>query len=365
MALTMSLSKSSSKRTLLLVDDEPANLHVLKQILQDDYILLFAKDGKSALEICRGKNPDLILLDINLPEMNGYEVCQLLKQDSNTARIPVIFISAMKDVADEAHGFEAGGVDYITKPVNHAIVKARVATHLSLVHIEELKQAEQKLAESHEELRNLTIYREEARELERKRIAQDLHDDLGQKLTGLRMQVSLLKIQYGSENPALAKQVTILKEYIDETIQVVRDVAAQLRPAVLDMGIVSALEWQTEGFTRMTGIHCTLVANNKNIELNSEQSTTIFRIVQESLTNIMRHAHAKQVEVKLTPQKESYLLEVTDDGIGFDMNSLRNKTFGLIGMRERALVLDGEYEIHSALGQGTKLTIRIPFIELE
>jgi diguanylate cyclase (GGDEF)-like protein/PAS domain S-box-containing protein len=132
-------------RSVLVVDDEPQNLHVLKQILQDDYHLIFAKDGRTALALCRDKKPDLVLLDVMMPEFSGYEVCAELKTDPVTSNIPVIFISALTDTIDEAHGFEAGAVDYITKPINPAIVKARVATHLSLVRVDELKKSEANL----------------------------------------------------------------------------------------------------------------------------------------------------------------------------------------------------------------------------
>jgi putative two-component system response regulator len=128
-------------RTILLVDDEPSNLHVLKQILQEHYHLLFAKDGQKALELCREKKPDLILLDIMMPEISGYDVCIELKKDHNTAKIPVIFISALSDSLDETHGFDVGAVDYIVKPVNPAVVRARVATHLSLVRNEDLQKS--------------------------------------------------------------------------------------------------------------------------------------------------------------------------------------------------------------------------------
>lgn len=138
----MSYIEINKSRTLLLVDDEPSNLHVLKQILQEDYHLLFAKNGRKALELSREKQPDLVLLDVMMPELSGYDVCRELKQDHRTAKNPVIFISALSDITDEAHGFEAGAVDYITKPVNPSIVKARVATHLSLVRSEELQETQ-------------------------------------------------------------------------------------------------------------------------------------------------------------------------------------------------------------------------------
>lgn len=129
-----------TRQTLLLVDDEPANLHVLKHILQDDYRLLFARDGERALELARTERPHLILLDVMMPGMTGHEVCAQLKSDPQTSDVPVIFVTALSNVEDEIHGFELGAVDYITKPVSAPIVKARVRTHLSLVRAEVLRQ---------------------------------------------------------------------------------------------------------------------------------------------------------------------------------------------------------------------------------
>ena len=126
--------------TILIIDDEPANLRVLKQILQQDYRLIFAKSGSEALRLAHSKTPNLILLDIMMPDITGLEVCKQLKKDVATAKIPVIFVTALNDHNDEAQGLELGAVDYITKPVSAAVVKARVATHLSLVQADELKR---------------------------------------------------------------------------------------------------------------------------------------------------------------------------------------------------------------------------------
>jgi putative two-component system response regulator len=124
---------------ILAVDDEASNLQLLRQILQDHYRLLFAKDGARALELARQERPDLVLLDVMMPGMSGYEVCAALKAHPATAAIPVIFVTALTDTDDELEGFEAGAVDYITKPVSPPIVRARVRTHLSLVRMEELR----------------------------------------------------------------------------------------------------------------------------------------------------------------------------------------------------------------------------------
>lgn len=136
----MSPTSPDPRQCLLLVDDEPTNLQVLRHILQDDYRLLFAKDGPKALELAGRERPALVLLDVMMPGMTGHEVCQQLKSDPATREIPVIFVTALADTEDEAKGFEVGAVDYITKPVSPAIVKARVRTHLSLVRMDELKR---------------------------------------------------------------------------------------------------------------------------------------------------------------------------------------------------------------------------------
>jgi putative two-component system response regulator len=128
-----------SQPLILAVDDEATNLQLLRQVLQEDYRLLFAKDGPRALELAQQEQPDLILLDVMMPAVSGYEVCKALKAQAATAAIPVIFVTALTDAADEVDGFEAGAVDYITKPVSPAIVRARVRTHLSLVRMDELR----------------------------------------------------------------------------------------------------------------------------------------------------------------------------------------------------------------------------------
>jgi len=133
------MSTTSNKPLILAVDDEASNLQLLRQILQDHYRLLFAKDGARALELANKERPDLVLLDVMMPGMSGYEVCAALKANPLTAPIPVVFVTALSDTADELEGFEAGAVDYITKPISPPVVRARVRTHLSLVRMEELK----------------------------------------------------------------------------------------------------------------------------------------------------------------------------------------------------------------------------------
>ena len=132
------LETEIAKPTLLIVDDEPVNLRVLKRLLESEYQLIFAKNGEEAIKLAETRLPNLILLDVMMPGLTGFEVCRHLKQQSNTKHIPIIFVTALNDEHDEAEGFDAGAVDYITKPISPAIVKVRVKTHLSLVQADEL-----------------------------------------------------------------------------------------------------------------------------------------------------------------------------------------------------------------------------------
>ena len=143
----MSETDPAKRTTLLIVDDEPTNLQVLRQILQADYRLLFARDGHKALELARQEQPNLILLDVMMPGLTGHATCQALKADPGTRQIPVIFVTALSETDNEALGFELGAVDYLIKPVSPAIVKARVRNHLSLVRMEELLQSRMEIIE--------------------------------------------------------------------------------------------------------------------------------------------------------------------------------------------------------------------------
>jgi PAS domain S-box-containing protein len=235
-----------------------------------------------------------------------------------------------------------------------------LGAYLDITH---LRKVERDLEESHSVLRELVVHREAVLEAERQRIAQDLHDDLGQMLTVLRLDLSLLQIQHGENNPALTDQIKQIKNRIDLTIQVIRDVSSRLRPAVLNMNLISVLEKQTEEFSTCTGTPCSLNISCDEASINEAQTTAIYRIVQECFTNIIRHARATQVELSLFQKNSSLYLEIHDNGIGFEMNSNYKNTFGLIGMRERVLVLEGDFKISSAPGHGTWLSVRLPLVK--
>ena len=227
--------------------------------------------------------------------------------------------------------------------------------------ISEAKEAELRLRDSYDMLRELASRRETAREEERKRIARELHDELGQQLTALRMRASTLRIQFGPENPELARQILDLLSLADETMQVMRGVVTSLRPAALDAGIAAALEWLVAEFSRGAQITYSLSVPDDVPPLGEDRAIALFRIVQEALTNVARHARAQHVHVTLAQIGEDCLLEVRDDGRGFDPVATRKRSFGLAGMKERVLMLGGKIDIAGSPGNGTKINVRVPW----
>lgn len=227
--------------------------------------------------------------------------------------------------------------------------------------ITELQEYQREVERSRTQLRALATRSEKMLEDERKHIARELHDDLGQRLTALKLDLSRLALRFGQDNPELVQQVREMELHMGATIQIVRDVSTSLRPSALEMGIVSALEWLVKEFRKHTYVRCRLRITKRKLALNDSQATALFRIVQESLTNIMRHALASKVEISLSRDAQHYVLEISDNGVGFDARETRKVgSFGLIGIEERALSLGGDMCIETAPEQGLKLTVRIP-----
>ncbi len=226
------------------------------------------------------------------------------------------------------------------------------------INITESKTGEEKLIQSKHMLRELSAHLESVREEERKRIAREIHDELGQTLTALRMDVSLARLGFGESSPPLMARLQSMTQLVDHTIKTARHVTSSLRPGALDLGIVAALEWLVEEFIEHTGIPCELVLGDGDITLNEFTATAVFRITQESLTNIARHAGASQVEIIVTRSDDRLCFEVRDNGTGFDPDAVTSrKSFGLVGMRERVAMMDGDFELDSKPGQGTRIRV--------
>ncbi|MGD0918093.1 MAG: PAS domain S-box protein [Thermodesulfobacteriota bacterium] len=253
-------------------------------------------------------------------------------------------------------------------PTGHNVMpledeQGRRAGWVSVVHdITERKRAEEQLRSSSEQLRALSAHLQSIREEERTLIAREIHDELGQELTGLKMDLSWLIKRLPAVQEQLVKKVELMLKLIDTTIQSVRRISTKLRPGVLDdLGLTAAIEWQAQDFQTRTMIQCEFRSNLKEVDLDRDRSTTIFRILQETLTNVARHASATRVNIYLNEAANSLVLIVEDNGRGItEKEILDPKSLGLLGMRERALVFGGEVKISGAPGKGTTVTFKIP-----
>ncbi|HYQ52180.1 MAG TPA: transporter substrate-binding domain-containing protein [Pseudomonas sp.] len=225
--------------------------------------------------------------------------------------------------------------------------------------ITQSKRAELALAKSQEQLRELSAHLESVREEEKARIAREVHDELGQMLTVLKLEVSMCELAFAELDPALNERLASMKRLIAQLFQLVRDVATALRPPILDVGIASAVEWQARRFEARTQIPCLVLVPDNLPALSDAKATGLFRILQEALTNVMRHAQAHSVEIELVREGEKLRMTVSDDGSGFCLDRARPTSFGLVGVRERVLMLGGSMALHSEPGEGTSLSVTI------
>ena len=227
-----------------------------------------------------------------------------------------------------------------------------------------LRHREAELLESRQQLRDLAAHNEREREALRASLSRELHDEIGQYLTALRLDAAMLRARFGAREPELGEHVAGMKRSIDLAMAVLREVVAALRPAPLDTGLVPAAEWLVAGFARRTGIDCRLDAPEADLALDGELATTAFRILQEALTNVGRHAQAGRVQVRIGHADGVLRVEVADDGVGFDpLAAPVRRSFGLLGMRERALMFGGTLAVDSRAGGGTTLRVTLPITE--
>ncbi len=225
----------------------------------------------------------------------------------------------------------------------------------------ELRDSQTKLQQSHQNLRRLAAHADQIKEGERKRIAREIHDDLGQNLLALRIEADMLATRTRERHPRLHERARSTLSQIDATIKSVRQIINDLRPNVLDLGLTAAVEWQIAEFRRRTGIACELVDEPKDVVLNDHAATAFFRILQESLSNIVRHAHATNVRVELKANGRQLTMTVIDNGIGLGARE-RGKagSFGLVGIEERISILGGSFSISSTDGEGTTVCVSVP-----
>ncbi len=231
--------------------------------------------------------------------------------------------------------------------------------------VTERKRIQAELMDSQRLLRQLAAQGAASREAELKHLAREVHDELGQLLTALRMDISLLRIEFGGRDAQLMEKIKGMLVLVDKAIQGARDVTGNLHPPVLELGIVPAIRWLSNVFAARSGFNCDVHVHDEPNGQSDICTLTLFRIVQESLTNIVRYANASQVDISIRKIEDKISIIVQDDGSGFDTGTLLSEnSFGLMGMRERALAAGGKVEITSVLGQGTRVQVEIPLIKI-
>lgn len=230
-----------------------------------------------------------------------------------------------------------------------------------MTNITQSKLEEAEIKRSRAQLAELSAHVEKVKEKERTRIAREIHDDLGGNLTAIKMAMALMKKRLPPEDTALAERASYVDALVDRTIEAVHRISVDLRPSILDFGIVAAIDWQAREFEKQLGIPCEFESNNKEVDLHPDQATALFRIFQEALTNIGKHANASRVTVRLARTNRSVRLHIIDNGCGIESTDrLKPKSFGIRGMVERASALGGQLSVCNAPGGGTEVALKIP-----
>ena len=350
--------------SVLLVDDNPGKLTALAAVIADMGLdVATATSGREALRLLLQRDFAVILLDVKMPVMDGFETAALIHGRPKSAHTPIIFVTAEADTDSERfRGYTSGAVDYIFSPIVAEVLRAKIRVFVDLFYLQrKLTMQAEELLQSKRQLRELASYQEHIKEEERKRIARDIHDELGQSLLALRIDVSMLQARTSTMHPKLNEKASDALNHLDTAIRSVRSIINDLRPPVLDLGLQAAIEWQLEEFRQRSAIDCTMSAKDENFrcDLNEKSATTLFRIVQESLSNIARHAQATQVHIELSREDRQLYLQIKDNGVGMTDRKKLN-SFGLVGMKERISMLGGEFTIDSAPDKGTRLTISLP-----
>ncbi len=246
---------------------------------------------------------------------------------------------------------------------SHLFLYNEKPTVLSIARdITERKQAEEKLKRTSKLLRELATHLQSVREEERTMIAQEIHDELGQVLTALKIHVSLLANKLNKNQQALKEKIDSLSDMIDASVESVQKISSKLRPGILDeLGLIAAIEWQAEDFEKLTNIKCSLSLPKAEIVLEKNKSTAIFRIFQEALTNIARHSQATKTAISLLNHQSNIYLEILDNGKGITQEQIKDfKSLGIHGMEERAMVFGGQVYIEGIAGKGTTVKVEIP-----
>lgn len=322
--------------------------------------------------------PERKFLDVNpaAVEFYGYSKEEFLKMKAKDIRPKEDVPEFESRLSTYRSGINNAGI-WRHQKKNGSIVKVSIITHDVIYEGQHAKLvlgtdvtekiiAEENLKKSHEEYRQLATHLETIREAERTHMAREIHDELGQQLTGLKMDISWINRRLKTEDKEVQQKIKETILLIDGTVKTVRRIATELRPSILDdLGLIAAMEWQSEEFEKRSEINSKFSSNVTSLNVPTELTTGVFRIYQESLTNVLRHSKATQVKAVLQVKDGILILKISDNGKGFNASEIKNKkTLGLLGMKERTMLMGGSYEINSKPGKGTAAIIIVPLVLL-
>jgi signal transduction histidine kinase len=339
--------------SILIVDDSQSARETLLAALDaQGYQLVTAGNGPEALQLASQIRPDLILLDVMMPAMDGFEVCRHIRATPELAEVPIVLLTALDDHASLLKGLEAGADDFLSKPIERKELLIRVRTITRLNRYRTLAEQREKLSEMAQ--RVVT-----AQEEERLRISRELHDDLGQALTTHLLAIRNLQSDLSIPVVTLFENLENLYQQSYEIFVKIRRLAHDLRPPVLDtLGLKRSLETYCHEFTNRTHLPITLDIDPVLPEFIDVYNIILYRVLQESLTNIAKHAQASRVWVELNVEDDTVNLTVQDNGRG--LQQAENKGIGITGMQERLSLVGGKFLLHSPSEGGTILSASLP-----
>ena len=345
----------TDKMNILVVDDQPAKLLTYEAMLSDlGENLITVQSGMEALECLLKNDVALVLMDVSMPGMDGFETAQMIHQHPRFQNTPIIFVSGIHVTElDRLKGYEYGAVDYVPVPVIPKLLRAKVKV----------------FAELHRKTRQLEILNARmtlVQDEERRRIARELHDSVGQSLAAIRINCSLVEGEFHKLSPEAARCLAQNTAMVEEVTKEIRTISHLLHPPLLDeAGLASALHWFVEGFAQRSRISARLDIPPDFPRLSNDIELCIFRVVQECLTNIHRHACSPTAGIRVRLEGASVRVEIEDAGKGIRLE--RDSGFipsaqsgvGLRGMRERLRLLGGTLQLHSS-ACGTSVIAVLP-----
>jgi signal transduction histidine kinase len=376
------VSQAAGRPRVLVADDNSDMRQYLARLLSEQYEVETVADGQAALQAAREHSPDLIVSDVMMPIVDGFELLNALRADDRTRTIPVVLLSARAGEESRVEGLQAGADDYLIKPFSARELLARVSGRLEIARLQRdresllrTSQAElerrvqertQELLNASHSLRELSAHILQAQDEERRRIARELHDGAGQLLAALGMEASNIARESDRLSPRAALSLTNIESFVTQMIKDIRTMSHLLYPPLLDeVGLQSALTEYVAGFAERSGVQVSLDLPDAFERLDRDCELSLFRIVQECLTNIHRHSGSKTASIRIVRNHDGELiLEVRDEGMGMPAERLSEiqstgSGVGIRGMRERVLQFSGRMSIESD-GSGTRVHVAIP-----